>query len=196
MTQYFFNNVSWLAAGGDNYAISASFGLGPLGSHMNFYNNTMYASGTTGAPNPCIGSDSGSYNSVLFVVLQNNHCITNYGPPFWSSGAAGSTWKNQAGNTTMATVEASNAQQSWSTASSQGYTISNLFAPTGPSSGTVTFASNANAANLTSLCSGYLVPLCSDINGNPRPSTAPWSAGAFVYTGKPSAPLQLTTTIH
>ncbi|MCZ2111087.1 MAG: Ig-like domain repeat protein, partial [Dehalococcoidia bacterium] len=34
-------------------------------------------------------------------------------------------------------------------------------------------------ANLTSLCTGDLVPLCSDINGNPRPSSGPWKAGAF-----------------
>ena len=34
-------------------------------------------------------------------------------------------------------------------------------------------------ANLTSLCSGYLVPLCSAINGTPRPTTGAWNAGAY-----------------
>ena len=34
-------------------------------------------------------------------------------------------------------------------------------------------------ANLTSLCTGALAPLCSDIYGVPRPVTGPWNAGAF-----------------
>jgi hypothetical protein len=33
--------------------------------------------------------------------------------------------------------------------------------------------------NLTSLCAGALVPLCSDFNGNPRPTSGPWTAGAY-----------------
>ena len=33
-------------------------------------------------------------------------------------------------------------------------------------------------SNLTSLCTGDLTPLCSDINGNPRPTSGPWNAGA------------------
>lgn len=43
-------------------------------------------------------------------------------------------------------------------------------------------ATGANAAgvgqNLTARCSGELVALCSDINGNPRPASGAWSAGA------------------
>ena len=34
-------------------------------------------------------------------------------------------------------------------------------------------------ANLTSLCTGALAPLCSDIYGVPRPVTGPWNTGAF-----------------
>jgi chitodextrinase len=34
-------------------------------------------------------------------------------------------------------------------------------------------------ANLTPLCTGFLVPLCSDITGHPRPQTGPWDAGAY-----------------
>jgi hypothetical protein len=33
--------------------------------------------------------------------------------------------------------------------------------------------------NLTTLCSGPLVPLCFDINGAPRPTSGVWNAGAF-----------------
>jgi hypothetical protein len=44
--------------------------------------------------------------------------------------------------------------------------------------------SNASGVgkNLTSLCTGYLVPLCEDINGKPRPATGPWDAGAVQST--------------
>jgi hypothetical protein len=34
-------------------------------------------------------------------------------------------------------------------------------------------------ANLSSLCSGYLVPLCREINGAPRPTAGVWDAGAY-----------------
>ncbi len=34
-------------------------------------------------------------------------------------------------------------------------------------------------ANLTSLCTGNLVLLCSDINGTARPTTGPWDIGAY-----------------
>jgi hypothetical protein len=33
--------------------------------------------------------------------------------------------------------------------------------------------------NLTGLCTGNLAPLCSDINGRPRPTSGPWDVGAF-----------------
>ena len=32
------------------------------------------------------------------------------------------------------------------------------------------------------LCTGDLTPLCTDINGVPRPTTRPWNAGAFGLT--------------
>jgi len=46
--------------------------------------------------------------------------------------------------------------------------------------GSMTTGSNASGvgANLTSLCVGDLVPLCSDINGNARPTSGAWTAGA------------------
>ncbi len=34
-------------------------------------------------------------------------------------------------------------------------------------------------ANLSNLCTGYLVPLCSDINGTARPTTGSWNIGAY-----------------
>ena len=34
-------------------------------------------------------------------------------------------------------------------------------------------------ANLTSLCTGHLTALCTEINGTPRPTTGAWDAGAY-----------------
>ena len=47
--------------------------------------------------------------------------------------------------------------------------------------GSLEAGSSATGAgtNLTSLCSGALVPLCSNIYGAPRPVSGPWNAGAF-----------------
>ena len=54
--------------------------------------------------------------------------------------------------------------------------------------------------NLTSLCTGLLKPLCSDLNGDPRPATGNWDAGAFqavsTDTTPPTVPAGLTATDH
>jgi hypothetical protein len=58
------------------------------------------------------------------------------------------------------------------------------------------FAGNTGGLNLTSLCSGDLVPLCSDIIGVSRPggSTA-WTVGAYQFSagGSPTADLSPTS---
>jgi hypothetical protein len=58
-------------------------------------------------------------------------------------------------------------------------------------------------ANLTSLCTGNLAALCSDIAGNPRPSTGPWTIGAYQSGGTavssgatPAAPTNLSVTVE
>jgi hypothetical protein len=54
--------------------------------------------------------------------------------------------------------------------------------------------------NLTSLCSGNLVPLCSDITGAARPSSGPWDIGAYtsaasVSSNSPAPPTDLAATV-
>ena len=49
--------------------------------------------------------------------------------------------------------------------------------------------------NLTSLCSGSLTALCKDYAGNPRPSTGPWTVGAFSTSG-PASATNLTGTVQ
>jgi hypothetical protein len=176
-TQYFFNNVSWaLGNGTSNYGIDGNFEAGPSGGHFYFLNNTMFGNGGT---RNCIDAGAGTYASALKVVLQNNHCITAANP-YWVQ-PAGSSVSNWAGSPSAATIELSSAVESLPLSVTQGYSLVSLFSPTQNSGYTVTFASNSQNANLTSLCTGYLVPLCSDINGNPRPSSGPWQAGAYVY---------------
>jgi hypothetical protein len=187
-THYYFNNVSWGTGGGtSNWGIDPSFGAGPAGGHFYFYNNTMYGEGS--GTRDCIDTGSGPYNSALSIVLQNNHCITAANP-YWNNEAAGDTLTNQAGSTTIATIEASSAAQSAAAAASQGYAISNVFAPLSSSEDTVTFATSANSANLDSICKGQPNPglgaLCYDINGTPRPATGTgWNAGAYQCISAP-----------
>lgn len=53
--------------------------------------------------------------------------------------------------------------------------------------------------NLYSVCNGQAIPglgaLCSDINGNARPSSGAWDMGAFNYASSgPAAPTNITVT--
>lgn len=199
-THYIFNNVEWTMGGGSpNWGIDAVTGAGPGGGHYYFYNNTLlWLSSGTGQ---CMNSGgSSSYTADLFVVLQNNQCFTS-ASPFWGANTSGSTWSNQAGSSVVGSVTAANVVDTLPQAATEGYAQSNLYAPTGSSNDTVTFAAGSNSGNLTSLCSGYLMPLCSDINGNPRPASGGWQAGAYQYAGgsttqlSPTPPSGLSATV-
>ena len=149
-TQYFFNNISWgLGNGTTNYGIDGQTGAGPGPNTFFFYNNTMVTSGAR----PCFDDDATTYASGLTVWGQNNHCLTT-SYPYLDGGSSGGTYKNAAGSTVTATIEASSDVESTATAAAGGYIVGNLFAPTTSGSATVAFSTNANSANLTSLCTG------------------------------------------
>lgn len=194
-TQYFFNDVSWgLGGGTSNWGIDATQGGGSGGGTFYFYNNTMYSENS--ATRTCIDG-SGQYGAYLKVVLQNNDCISSANP-YWTAVPSG-TYEDQAGSTTQANIEAASTVDTLSTAGSEGYTVSSLFAPIASSGDTVTFASGNSTANLTNLCSGNLTALCSDINGNPRPATGGWQAGAYVLGASQvlvAPPTGLTITVQ
>jgi hypothetical protein len=199
----------WNAAGefGCATGVSGCTGNTTWASNPNFffYNNTCYGSnaGTSG----CIGAGqwfhapSTIWASVQFT-LQNNHAITTQANGHWyadTASAGGSitcpnpggslgcgTWNGNLypnSSSTQSAIDAVNVVMTPSTATSQGYTFANGFTPTASSNSTVTFA----GTNLTSLCSGVLVALCSDINGVARPATGNWDAGAYQFIG--SSPL-------
>lgn len=194
-TQYFFNNISWgLGNGTTNYGIDGQTGAGAGPNTFYFYNNTMVTSGAR----PCFDDNASTYAAGLTVWAQNNHCLTTANPSF-DSGSSEGTYKNAAGSTTTATIQASSVNESTATAATEGYIVGSLFAPTAPSNSTVAFSTNANSFNFTSLCgsNANLAPLCSDVNGNARPSTGGWQAGAYQFSGGsiPSAPTGLTATV-
>ena len=190
-THYMFNNVEWTMGGGTpNWGLDYATGAGPNGGHYYFYNNTMLwdATGT----GECL--DSGglptTYSVDMIIVIQNNFCMTTANP-YWLASAA-ETWKDQTGSTVVGDVTAASTVLTLSAANGQGYVQGNLYAPTSPSNSTVTFATGSGTANLTALCSGYLTALCSDINGNPRPTSGGWQSGART-SGSAESPTVLIT---
>lgn len=189
-TQWIFNNLWWACPGTGTvtYGIDVQQGAGASGGVFHFYNNTMlYEAGTQ----QCLTSGSGS-PSFLTVTTQNNFCISNQNP-YFGIQQAGAVWKNQAGSTVTANIQAASQVTTLGTATTQGYAVSNLYSPTASGNDTVTFAAGSGTSNLTSLCSGTLVALCSDINGNSRPASGGWQAGAYQFGSSGSVSIAPTT---
>ena len=181
-TYTFYNESTWMIGTGTQpYSLDMADAGGTGGCTFNLYQDTMYANNG----GSCINTQAGT--STTTITMQNDHCITTPSAlnPFWAT-ATGSTFINHAGSSTAANVQAASVAESISTANGEGYTASDLFEPTASSDDTVTAASGSGTANLTSLCSGYLAALCSDINGNPRPATGGWQAGAYQYATAPA----------
>lgn len=164
-----YNNVMW---NNGNIQIMLSSPSPDSGSNAGYVdNNTVYC--PAGA---CYGKKSTS-SLAGTVNLKNNHWIADSSPGSISAGTL-----IQSNNITMPTA----------TASAQGYTISNRFAPTSGGNGTV----NA-AVNLSGLCSGALSSLCSDVLHSPRLTS--WDAGAYQFgsaSTKPAAPSNLFATVQ
>jgi hypothetical protein len=187
VTYYYYNEVQWMVGGGTQpYSLDMADVGGSGGCALNLYNDTMYNSLTA----QCVNSQSGSNTTT--IVMQNLHCISDgsVANPFWSTGVSGSTYEDYAGSTTQSNIQAASVVDSITTANSGGYNEANLFAPTSASGDTVGFASGSGTANLSSLCSGNLTALCSDINGNARPTTGGWQASAYQFSAgnPPPAP--------
>ncbi len=168
------------------------------------YNNTFYANdGNTACMNA--GQWYGnSPNLTWNFTLANNYCVSDQtaGHWFFSNDSAHCTapggcgiWNghpNPNSAATQALIDPTAVVQSPNAATAAGYTQANNFAPTSDSSPTVTFAATSGSTNLTSLCSTSLggvslAALCFDIDGNPRPATGGWQAGAYQYGSSGSA---------
>src|SRR5579884_1844485 len=209
---YIFNNVLTSSPG-----TSFPSELGPFGGTTTqlIANNTMFGYGSAGCTNP---GATGFASQSPGITLKNNIFADQYvtvyikepggpapggfnnnvyGNTSIACGGSAHTWSFQGTDTqSLATWQAASggdAQAVLATASQINLSSNGV-----PQAGSV--ALNAGA-NLTSLCSGTLVALCSDITGKPRPTSGPWDAGAYevssggVSSG-PAAPTNVTVTVY
>ena len=202
-TTYLYNNVGWnMGESTPPIGFSSEFwGTSTVSPSPKLYayNNTFLSRGGT---TDCINAGQwygNSASSTLNFYLYNNHCISDQTGVHWYDANGGNygTWNGQSNpnnSGTQAIIDAENVVMSPASASSQGYTISNQFAPTLSSNSTVTYS----GTNFTSTSPGCgtsgLSTLCSDILGNSRPASGSWNAGAYQYSSGTNYSLTTSTT--
>ena len=133
--------------------------------------------------NFCVTNPSSSNNGFLAIDAAS---AVNNGVACPVGGCG--TWNGVLGGVASSAVTSANQVSTISSADSEGYSFANEYVPISNTNDTVTYASSGNSVNYTSLCSTSvdgvsLAPLCSDINGNARPTTGGWQAGAYQYLG-------------
>jgi hypothetical protein len=190
---YIFNNLRVNTGGGSPpWGIDIATGPTSAPAFMTFYNNTV----VNPAQPMFVNGNAGPNGSSLTVTMQNNHCI-NCTAGFYGPGTAGIRWRNELGQTSPAQISASQVVQSAAAASSQGYTLANLYAPSSPSVSTVTFQGINLIGKALSTATFGLQQLSRDIVCNPRAAASiSWNAGAFQYTGKPNSPCNLGVAVQ
>jgi hypothetical protein len=167
------------------------------------YNNTFI--GTAG--DTCVGL-SGSANSIFVNNVVSGCGILQY---ITSGGgfASGSLHNNIYANCTSSNCFAfpggyTTSLAAWQSytkqdASPSAYVASANLSPAGvPQSGSPVIGVGANLTSLSigSLLNGIIGTLDTDIVGNPRPATGPWTAGAYSTSGTgPQPPTGLTGTV-
>ncbi|MDR3519800.1 MAG: DUF5018 domain-containing protein, partial [Candidatus Pacebacteria bacterium] len=133
--------------------------------------------------NFCVTNPSSSNNGFLAIDAAS---AVNNGVACPVGGCG--TWNGVLGGVASSAVTSANQVSTISSADSEGYSFANEYVPISNTNDTVTYASSGNSVNYTSLCSTSvdgvsLSPLCADINGNARPTTGGWQAGAYQYLG-------------
>lgn len=171
-------------------------------SGYKIYNNAFISN--TSASDVCVGTSSSP--SITFINNVVSGCIDGLSP---SQGVAGLMYLS-GGSVAASSLNHNVYAAGQSNCGGGGqcfwYGGSNWFGPfatwqsdTGQDASPSQYVSNAllnsngspqsgsavvgNGSNLTSLCSGQLANLCTDINGVARPSSGSWDIGAFVYGG-------------
>jgi len=198
---YIFNNVFLL-----NGSFPAFGGvIGGAGSNSGMYvNNTgiantptsgtfcmeaQYGSGFLYENNSCGGTGFlfTDYNATAYAAMDYNAYQNCSGYNCWDGGGADTS--NFALYKSIAGFDAH------SIANIASSTFFNVDANDVPQTGSPVIGAGAN---LISLCTGDLTPLCADINGVPRPASGPWDIGAYQYvsgappsTTSPSPPKNL-----
>jgi hypothetical protein len=225
-TVYFFNNVFWnqlsIGAGQPFLNMAGEFGSSSTTWASNpqiyIFNNSGLANAGTGA---CFGAGQffnapGSLWAKANFTLHNNLCTSDQsGGGHWygmnNSGTCTAsaypngcgTWNGQEGPNAAATksaVDGANLTVTQAVAKANNLNAATKFQASG-SNALPVFA----GTNLTTSTNGLpgcdtpgLSALCKDILGNPRPSTGPWKAGAYVsgQAAGPTAPLALAAQPH
>jgi hypothetical protein len=156
-----------------------SYALAPSGSHIKIVNNAITSAGFLALLNG--GGGTSFANPATDFDYQAYGNCTGYNCWMWNNIDTGSfsTWASQCSGCD----------------SHSSYNASlNLAADGSPTSQSTMVIGKAK--NLTSLCTGNVTPLCSDILGNARPASGAWDLGAYAYASgnRPSPPTNLTAT--
>lgn len=187
-------NVIQSGAGGDGGFTAQNEGGTPV--TLNAYNNTIIGTGNFPAGVEYEGSGAGgvlenniitSWDLGLYINSGSLPSTSNYND-FFGLGSA----LFQDGGTQYTTLSA------WRTATSlDANSISaapNLNATTFvPNSGSPVIAAGVN---LTSLCTGVMVTLCTDKSGTARPTSGAWDVGAFQSASSPGITITSPTNLQ
>ena len=183
---YIWNNVVY--AGSENFpTVLVEFDSQSTNnskSEVHAWNNTIYA----GSNRDCTRAINRGHGNFGVLELINNHCISGSG--FITLEITGNTYANT-----------TNLLMKISTAASQGYALSEMYAysPTTGKRSTV-----GAGTNLTKLISGNTATLATDTTYAgmrlpiSRRSGGPWDIGAYQYGGSPTAapPTHLSMAIQ
>jgi hypothetical protein len=184
-----FNNLFYVtnAVQGDAAITGQNEGGGPV--VMNVYNNTILA------PNYA-GVGAVYFHSTNVTGDLRNNVITGYLSALWIDGSAllpTTSDYNDWYQFNNGTVQDDNNSNFYTLA--QWQTFSSLDAhsiASNPNLNNTTYHPNSGSPaiglgqNLTSLCTGVLVALCTDKAGVARPASGNWDAGAFQFQPPPS----------
>lgn len=191
---YFFNDLMW-AWGTSTPAFGINTVSPAVGGCTVYLVNSTLIDTFNNTSGLCINTNASATNAVT-VVVQNLHCLsTSNISQFWSGGT-NITFQNSAGSSVTANVLASSVMDTISNAAGEGYTLSNLYAPTANTNETVNpFTSSGGCANLASFASGqsYLAPLLFDLVNNSRPAVTCYQAGAYQFGTGVSLPAPAPT---
>lgn len=193
---YLFNNVLAIS----HYSTAGHMGL--FSGKDAAYSNTLIS--TDNNSNGTCWTTSGAYGGIGVQTEENNiiagcFILQSYTPGSWALGGLGHNVYGSPVNT---------ASDFWC----QGQiSFANWLACVGNPPNTVLMSAVGVStstgmptagspvlgagANLTSLCTGDLAPLCMDIAGNSRPASGAWDAGAYqISSSQPAPPQDLTAT--
>ena len=180
---FIFNNVF-----SDSGQIANGF-LGLYSTSPQIYNNTMMGYSATSSGSNCVTHEPSANYATTAESFENNVVTTceneigastgRYatGQPDYNIYAHGGSNAFGCNTNDYAFSQFSSWKACIGGDSHSSATSNALLNNDGsPQSGSPTTTSGAN---LTSLCTGNLTPLCAQINGTPRPTTGAWDAGAY-----------------